>query len=361
MLRESITRVFFPIAESFRHLAAAPFSRPKYLRRSSIISMTKETSNPLRPDEEPRIVKLPPHHLRSLTSALNSFYRPSLPPPPSKRPLTVVCVSDTHGTRPSIPPGDLLLHAGDLTNWGTFSEIQAQLTWLSEQPHVYKVVIAGNHDLYLDSEFKERHPERWKQAVRAASIVEDPGPHHYPATKLDWGDLVYLQDSSVTLSFPSDRSLRIYGSPYTPQYGLSAFQHLPSVDIWTERVPLDTDIILTHGPPRGHLDGWKKSGCAFLTQEIVRVRPRLVVYGHIHQGYGTEERVYDRAGRAYERISVQGAKRRSLVGLACHVMWGYLIPKSWRRPEGRTTFVNAAVVEGWENHVLKNEAVVLQI
>lgn len=36
-------------------------------------------------------------------------------------------------TRPpiSIPPGDILLHAGDLTNYGTFDELQAQLMWLT--------------------------------------------------------------------------------------------------------------------------------------------------------------------------------------------------------------------------------------
>ena len=126
--------------------------------------------------------------------------------------------------------------------------------------------------------------------MQVASIVENSDPLHHLATELDWGDLVYLQNSSVALSFPGDRGLNIYGSPYTTQYGFSAFQHLHSVDIWTEKVPLDTDVILTHGPPRGRLDGWKKSGCVFLTREIGRIRPRLVVYGHIHQGYGTEER-----------------------------------------------------------------------
>ena len=323
--------------------------------------MSQRISYPLGPDEKPHRVKLPRHRLRSLGSALNSLHRPSPPPPPPKRPLTVVCVSDTDGTRPYIPPGDLLLHAGDLSKWGTFSEIQAQLTWLSEQSHKYKVVVAGNHDLFLDPGFKERHPERWNQAVRAASDDKHPEYLGHSATNLDWRDLIYLQNSSVTLSFPGERSLRIYGSPLTPQYGLSAFQYPPSENIWTEKVPLNTDIILTHGPPRGHLDGWRKSGCAFLAQEVVRVRPRLVVFGHIHVGYGTEERVYDRVGKAHERLFGQRAGKGNLAGMAWGVMWGYLLPRSWRRTEGRTTFVNAAVVEGWENHVVKNEAIVLQI
>ncbi|KAH8838858.1 hypothetical protein MCOR27_010049 [Pyricularia oryzae] len=52
-----------------------------------------------------------------------------------------------------LPPGDSLVHAGDLSQYGTLAEIQAQLTWLAAQPHRHKVVVAGNHDLLLDSEF----------------------------------------------------------------------------------------------------------------------------------------------------------------------------------------------------------------
>ncbi|CAD6589239.1 MAG: hypothetical protein ASARMPREDX12_003702 [Alectoria sarmentosa] len=267
----------------------------------------------------------------------------------------------THCTHPPIPPGDLLLHAGDLSKWGTFSEIQAQLTWLSEQPHKYKVVVAGNHDLLLDPEFREQHPERWKKSAQAASDDNNINYVDYQAAHLDWADVIYLHNSSVTLPFTCDRSLRIYGSPLTPRYGLSAFQHLPSEDVWTEKVPLNTDIVLTHGPPRGHLDGFMKSGCAFLTQEVLRVQPRLVVYGHIHEGYGTEERVYDRVGEAYEQIFGQLGGWVNLASMAWGIMWGYLIPRSLQQPERRTAFVNAAVVEGWENYMVKNEAVVLQI
>lgn len=322
--------------------------------------MLENIPNPPRQDSTARKIKLPRHRLRSFASTIRSLHRPSPPPLLPTRPLTVVCISDTHGTHPPIPPGDLLLHAGDLSKWGTSPEIQAQLTWLAEQPHKHKVFIAGNHDLHLDSEFRQRYPERWKQAVQAASDDKHLNCPDHPAANLDWGTMIYLQNSSVTLSFPGDRTLKIYGSPLTPRYGLSAFQHLPSEDVWTDQVPLDTDIILTHGPPRGHLDGFKKSGCAFLTKEVVRVRPRLVVYGHIHVGYGTE-RVYDRVGKAYEQVSGNWAGWGSLVGMVWGVMWGILVPRWWRRPEKTTTFVNAAVVEGWENHVVKNEAVVLQI
>lgn len=230
------------------------------------------------PDPKIKSVTLPNQRLRSLASYLKSLHSPAPPPPRPDNPLTVVCISDTHNTQPPIPPGDLLLHAGDLSTWGTFSEIQAQLTWLSQQQHRYKVVVAGNHDLLLDTEFKERHPERWKQIQQATSSTGEADDSK-TAEDLDWGGLIYLRNSNVTLKFPDHRDITIYGSPLTPQYGISAFQYRPSEDVWSGRIPQNTDIVLTHGPPWGHLDGWKKSGCAFLAREVARVRPRLVVYG----------------------------------------------------------------------------------
>ena len=182
------------------------------------------------------------------------------------------------------------------------------------------------------------------------------------AEDLDWGDIHYLRNSSVRLAFPvGDRTLNVYGSPVTPKHGLSAFQHPISDDIWTDTVSPDTDIVLTHGPPRGHLDGVKKSGCSFLAREVVRVRPRLVVFGHIHVGYGIEERVYDRVGRAFEGIEGGWGGWGDLLGMLGAVIGGWIMPRRWRREEGKTTFVNAAVVEGWEEYKVKNEARVVKI
>lgn len=87
----------------------------------------------------------------------------------------------------------------------------------------------------------------------------------------------------------------------------------------------------------------------------------LGVYGHIHEGYTTEERPYNRLDKGYERVIGHRAGKRNVNGhgVGCHV--GYLIFGPWRRPEKRTTLVNATVGEGWENYALKNEAVILLI
>ena len=286
-----------------------------------------------------------------------------MPPPSatsSEEGLTVVCISDTHNTQPALPPGDLLLHAGDLTAWGTFSEIQAQLDWLNEQPHQYKVIVAGNHDLLLDSDFLQRHPERWRQAKEARDGSDTKDEEHQKASHLDFGDVQILCNSSTKLCI-GDVEVSIYGSPYTPQHGLSAFQYPRDEDIWTGAVSSDTDIILTHGPPRSHLDGLKKSGCQFLQDEVLRVKPRLVVFGHIHVGYGTERRLYDTVHTLYEKINASRAGWGSLCLMILYVLWNRLTPRRWRRLHHETTYVNAAIVEGWQDYVVKEEAIVIEL
>jgi Icc-related predicted phosphoesterase len=210
---------------------------------------------------------------------LLSFCRPQAPAPsgpltdeayaPEKR-IKVVCTSDTHNTQPHIPDGDVLLHAGDLTNHGTAAEVQAQLDWLASLPHTHKVVIAGNHDKVLDPDFVEHRRglgERFS---------------------LNWHDITYLRCSSVTLDVARvDRSLKVYGDPETPEYGRWAFQHPRNKDTWTNTIPPHVDVLLTHGPPMGHLD-WDRAGCPFLLKEIRRARPRLVLFGHIHEARGHE-------------------------------------------------------------------------
>lgn len=311
-------------------------------------------------------MRLPGRHLRSLAAKLQSFHRTSPSPPPSIRPISVVCISDTHGTQPPIPPGDLLLHAGDLTRWGTFAEIRKQLNWLSALPHKHKVVIAGNHDLLLDSDFELMHPLRWLQwqHIEEATFKDELLKKVLKAAEK--GGVIYLQNKSTTLGFghsdgEPERTITIYGSPLIPERGQSAFQHPKDQDVWTSTIPANTDILLTHGPPWGHLDGIMNPGCIFLAREITRVRPRMVVFGHIHMGYGTEEVVYDTVGRAFEGINGGWGGWGSLLKMAVAVIWGHLFPQGWRNRVHKTTFVNAAIVEGRKYYRVKNEAVVITI
>ena len=56
-------------------------------------------------------------------------------------------------------------------------------------------------------------------------------------------------------------------------------------------IPLDTDIVITHTPPKYHCDESKHggaAGCQALREKLWRVRPHLAICGHIHEGRGAE-------------------------------------------------------------------------
>ena len=219
------------------------------------------------------------------------------PTSPSPSGIRVVCISDTHTkTTSAIPRGDLLIHAGDLTNSGSAAEIQAQLDWLRSLSFQHTVFVAGNHDAFFDQESRR---------------AEDR------AVKLDTSGLHYLEDSSVTLEFPDHggRTLKVYGSPHVLRCGGSdfAFQYgrAESKSLWRGRVLADADVLVTHSPPAWHRDLPAGLGDAELLEECWRVRPRLHVFGHVHAGAGKEVVGWGWMQRVYEAVC-----RRPVGGLA---------------------------------------------
>jgi len=72
--------------------------------------------------------------------------------------LRFVCISDTHNDhcRLDIPKGDILLHAGDLTDFGTLEEMQKAVDWISSLPHPVKVIVAG--EFFLSFFLPGYHP-----------------------------------------------------------------------------------------------------------------------------------------------------------------------------------------------------------
>lgn len=176
--------------------------------------------------------------------------------------MRIVCISDTHELHRelAVPPGDLLIHAGDFTVLSKRPWMyRAFNVWLGELPHRYKIVIPGNHD-YLLEEPRERN------AITNA---------------------VLLVDSGVEVE-----GLKIWGSPVTPLYG-GAFGKSRAEDRkrhWA-RIPAGLDILITHGPPLGILDhgpgSERHEGCPELREAVFKAKPRVHVFGHVHAGYGT--------------------------------------------------------------------------
>lgn len=267
-----------------------------------------------------------------------SSKRKSIPFNPIVDLVSIVCISDTHNSQPDLPDGDVLIHAGDLTQSGTFEELQAALDWLIKQPHAVKVVIAGIHDLLLDPGFS---------CKGSSSLSSRSRPDQKTAGELcqslAWGDLVYLEDSEHTVTCPNGRRLRVYGSPHSPRHGNWAFQYPRTKDIWAGRIPQGIDVLVTHGPPRGHLD-LLNLGCVHLLRQLWETRPRLHVFGHVHEGAGREWLHYDPLQAAYERTIVSGG---GIWNLMCTV-WAYLQVTAYSRTEraANSILVNASMVGG---------------
>lgn len=180
--------------------------------------------------------------------------------------MVIVFLSDTHNKLHliNVPDGDMLIVCGDFTLHSSVDEVRRFFEQLSQLPHRYKIVFAGNHELLF-----QREPDR------ARALVAE--------------GIIYLQDSSVVVE-----GIRIYGSPWIPDYARTAF-NLPVRserlrDTWA-KIPDDTDILITHGPPEGILDvvpkGNKHVGCPHLRDRVKVVKPRIHAFGHVHHSYGT--------------------------------------------------------------------------
>lgn len=160
-----------------------------------------------------------------------------------------------------VPDGDVLIHAGDLCRGGQLRELAIALDWLGELPHREKLVVAGNHDWAF---LRERESAKRLLPPRVS----------------------YLEDSAVSL-----RGVRFWGSPWQPEFCDWAF-NLPRgaalAQVWA-RMPEDTNVLITHGPPAGIGDAVsvaRREGCADLLARVRGVRPALHVFGHIHEDGG---------------------------------------------------------------------------
>ncbi len=246
-------------------------------------------------------------------------------------------MSDTHNSQPKVPYGDLLVHAGDLTQGGTAREMQTALDWLNGLPHTHKVVIAGNHDMLLDT----------------SKYLEHVGG----SRSLRWGSINYLEDTSVKLRFPGGRNLNVYGSPHTRKHGNWGFQYLPGSDVFSGMVPDETDILITHMPPIFHLDvdGF---GDVHLLNEVWRAKPKLHVYGHVHEGFGTDVLRFDRFEKLYEDVCRGKGHFWMVVQMIIILLKETVLGPT--RESSYTVLINPAAVGGLTDTV-KRQPIVIQI
>lgn len=178
--------------------------------------------------------------------------------------MKITAVSDLHGYFPRLIGGDLLIVAGDLTACDTDIQHYQFCEWLDAAPYRKKIVIAGNHDNNIQR-----------------NMID----------KLD--RCLYLEDEGCEFE-----GLKIWGTPWILWFhGIN-----PHCKAFTgteahlkkkfDLIPHDTDILICHGPPFGILDKiyeWgdkdkpKLTGSKELLAKIMEVKPKLVIFGHIHE------------------------------------------------------------------------------
>lgn len=199
---------------------------------------------------------------------------------------TIDCISDLHGEYPQLDGGDLLIIAGDLTTNDKIPAWKTFLDWLENQDYKRKIYIGGNHDNFL---------------TQCCPCRE--------------GKIEFLCDSGTEFD-----GLKIWGSPWTAHFPEMNKNCMAFVK-WTDE-ELDEkwrlfpdedeiDILITHSPPYGIFDeidevtkwGTKQLnvGSKSLLLQMLNIKPKLHVFGHIHQGYGHQTVVW--GGKATQFVN----------------------------------------------------------
>lgn len=181
--------------------------------------------------------------------------------------MRIIQISDTHSKHhllTDLPPADVIVHCGDITENGTEEEVLDFLNWFITLSYKHKIFVTGNHDLCL------------------------------------W-DAMGIEDLPENVHFLQDCECEIEGITF---FGL-AYNHSEQV------IPPDADVLVSHEPPFMILDKdnnihW---GNADLKKKILEVKTRYHFFGHIHGAYGTEKHhgiVFSNAALFYESFQMEG-------------------------------------------------------
>ena len=189
----------------------------------------------------------------------------------------ITAISDTHNKHKVLdqffPGGDILIHAGDSTSRGYKHELENFFKWYNGiDSYDHKLFIAGNHDFGFQD-----FPQELKGILTGYKSIE------------------YLQDELIMLGegeVDYIDMIKIWGTPWQPEFYNWAF-NLPKGEPLKEKwdlIPMNTDILIVHGPPYGKLDYVPHNnlnvGCEELMKKIGEIKPKIVIFGHIHEGYG---------------------------------------------------------------------------
>lgn len=232
----------------------------------------------------------------------------SPPRTPGPEWVRFVLISDTHSQTTHIPDGDVLLHAGDLTTLGQPDDLGAQVEWLKSLAHEHKIFICGNHDFSActDQDFYETRGRQLNAQLHVQDSAHDVARAKQILNRdsLCEKALTYLNNQphqfTVQRAQTSHYQWTVWGSPWSPQFHDWAWNYKRGVQarhIYKD-IPKHVDVLITHTPPHklGALDtihDGSSVGCEELTRRLTApasehdsLRPKLHVFGHIHEARG---------------------------------------------------------------------------
>jgi Icc-related predicted phosphoesterase len=264
--------------------------------------------------------------------------------------LRLLHISDTHNmqdlieTRFPFPEADILLHTGDMTNHGSMQELVNVNKWFgSLKVNLFDYTYEDSQQKRL---FERLQEEQTKQALSDADwkkrvLVKDKDGQTLDASIVNMGGDIPEEMFPLTVSLKrfkeiiviagnhdvhgnngtismkevltnvtvlhhetadvvlQDYGLRIYGSPWChwmPARNPGGDGHL------FDKIPENVDILMTHGPPSKVFDtaGYSQSGNHIrchawgsspdLNEAIMRAKPRVHLFGHLHEQRGVWQR-----------------------------------------------------------------------
>ena len=196
--------------------------------------------------------------------------------------MRLVCMSDTHNlhSQVQVPEGDVVIHAGDWTGTGTQKQVFDFVRWFASLPHKHKVLIAGNHEITLDVPFYDQNWYRFHKKFPLPA-------YEIKKYVLRESNIHYLENAQTLIE-----GVSFYGSPVTPTFcdwGFNVNRGASINAVWSS-IPANTQVLITHGPPLGFgdiLESGEHVGCADLLDQVQhRIKPKIHIFGHIHDGYG---------------------------------------------------------------------------
>lgn len=168
--------------------------------------------------------------------------------------MKILHLSDTHGCHHrlrNLPEADVLVHSGDFTMNGSEQEALDFLNWFCDLPYAYKIFICGNHD----------------DCLYGANIDGlDPNVHYLCNTGKEVEGVKFYGVPMFMGDCITDRQAKNYA-----------------------RIPVDTDVLITHSPAYGILDFDDNInyGDEHLLSIVETIHPQAHLFGHIHAQHGT--------------------------------------------------------------------------